>query len=425
MRIGIIGGGISGLSAAWYLVQRGHQVDVFESAPEVGGLIGTFDFDGVRIDHFYHFLCLQDTGYFHLCHDLGIAKNIRFLKTKTGFYYDGKEYSFSSPLDLMRFSSIPFQQRIRLGLFALEARYRQEWRQLDELVAKPWLIDRTGRRTYDVIWEPLLALKFGAQHDSISAAWMWHRLHRVAKSKGRMGFLEGGTALLLDTLLARLGERGVGVHVGKRVKEVRVEDKHVAGLLFENGETFSCDCVVSTLPLPVVADIIPRGWEDFTQTLRRIEYIGIVCAVLKLKRPVSKFFWYNVHDDRLPFNGIIEYTNLNALGGDHGHIVYVPYYVGVDEPLYGADDGDVFQQSWEALKVMNPKLRDEDLMAYRVFRAPYGQAICPTGFLKMLPPRHGTIKGLHLLDSTFLYPEDRSQSGLIIKARECADMIGP
>ena len=48
---------------------------------------------------------------------------------------------------------IPLQQRIRFGVFALEARWRTEWTQLDEIVAKPWLIDRLGKRAYEVIWE--------------------------------------------------------------------------------------------------------------------------------------------------------------------------------------------------------------------------------------------------------------------------------
>lgn len=425
MRIGIIGAGISGLSAAWWLSAKGHDVSVFERAPDAGGLISTFDFDGVRIDHFYHFLCSQDHGYFDLCRELGLADRIRFVPAKTGFYYDGREWPFSNPVDLLRFTPLSFVDRMRLGLFILEARLREEWRQLDEIPAKPWLVDRIGQKAYDMVWHPLLALKFGADYDRISAAWVWHRLHRVAKSKGKMGYLEGGTQLLLDTLMAKLADRSVRVKCGKAVETIEAKDGAVCGIRFQDGEQFDCDRVISTLPLPALAGILPPGWDDFANRLRAVDYIGIVCVVLKLKGPLSKYFWYNVHDRRIPYNGVIEYTNLNALGGRHGHIVYVPYYVATDSPLYQKSDEELIELSWNALKTMAPHLTDADLIGRHVSRAAYGQAICPTGFLKALLDPSAPLRGLHLLDSTFLYPEDRSQSGLIVKARECAEAVGP
>jgi hypothetical protein len=41
-----------------------------------------------------------------------------------------------------------------------------------------------------------------------------------------------------------------------------------------------------------------------------------------------------------------------------------------------------------------------------------------------MPEQRAPIEGLHLLDSAFLYPADRNQSGLILKALERAEEIG-
>jgi len=423
MRIGIIGAGISGLATALELAKRGHEVAVFQREEEVGGLIATFDFSGVRIEHFYHFLCATDRGYFELCEELGLGNRIRFAPGRTGFYYDGKCYGFTTPVDLVRFTPIPFSQRIRFGLFALEARIRKEWVQLDELPAKPWLIDRLGRRTYDVIWDPLLTLKFGEFHDTISAAWVWHRIHRVAKSKGRLGYLDGGTALLIDTLLKRLDEAGVTIHPGRPATRILAEAGRVTGLRFQEAPDFACDRVVSTVPLSVLAKLLPEGYADYAAALERVEYIGVVCLSFRLKQRVSPYFWLNVHDRRVPFNGIIEYTNLNPMNPADGHIVYVPYYVSVNHGYYTMDDDALIEASWAALKTIAPHLDDDDIIATHVARAPFAQAITPVNFLKLLPKHKAPIQGLRLLDSTFLYPEDRTQSGHIQKARACAARI--
>ncbi|MBX3177816.1 MAG: NAD(P)/FAD-dependent oxidoreductase [Candidatus Hydrogenedentes bacterium] len=420
MRVGIIGAGISGLSAALALRQAGHEVDVFQREDEAGGLLATFDFDGVPVEHFYHFLCRTDIGFFRFCQQLEISPFLRFDEVSTGFYYNGAPFRFCKPLDLLLFPGFPLADRLRLGKFAIDIRKRQDWEALDRIPAKQWLIDRLGETVYRVVWEPLLALKFGDYHDRISAAWIAHRVHRVARSRNQMGYLEGGTRRLLDTLVARLEAEGVRLHTGRPVKRILAEGDRVSGLAFDGHPDHACDRVISTVPLPVLAGLLPAGWEEYAAALSRIDYIGVVCVALKLRRPVSRHFWYNVHDPRIPFNGIIEYTNLNPMPGLGGHLVYVPYYAATDRPIYSLPDAEAVAQSWAALKRMNPALEDGDLLDSHVARTPYAQAICPAGFQDMLPDQIAPLKGLRLLDSTFLYPEDRTQSGHIVKALACA-----
>ena len=421
MKIGIVGGGISGLSAALRLARSGHEVEIFQRESGIGGLIATFDFQGTRAEHFYHFLCAGDVGYFALCRELGIADRIRFVRPRTGFHYQGRTHPFTSALDLLRFSPIPFASRVRFGLFALEAQHRREWAQLDALRAKPWLIDRLGQRGYEVIWEPLLALKFGDFHDQISAAWVWHRIHRVIRSKGRMGYLEGGTGLLLDELSRALQESGVTVRAARPVARILAEGDRASGLLLADGTSHRFDRVVSTVPVTVLADLLPDGFADYAGSLRRIRYIGVACVALKLKRALTPYFWLNVHDSRIPFNGIIEYSNLNPMDGSH--LAYVPYYVAVDHPLYRMPDDELVAQTWQGMRLIAPDLHDGDLLASHVARTPFAQAVCPTNFLALVPSIETPLRGLSLLDSVILYPEDRTQSGSILKAEECARAI--
>ena len=60
MNIGIVGGGIAGLTAAYRLGQAGHIVTVYEAGPEVGGQARTFPIAGTRLEIFYHHLFAGD-----------------------------------------------------------------------------------------------------------------------------------------------------------------------------------------------------------------------------------------------------------------------------------------------------------------------------------------------------------------------------
>ena len=52
--IGVVGGGIAGLSAARRLQAHGHDVQVFEASDQVGGLAAVYETAGDPIEKFYH-----------------------------------------------------------------------------------------------------------------------------------------------------------------------------------------------------------------------------------------------------------------------------------------------------------------------------------------------------------------------------------
>ena len=74
------------------------------------------------------------------------------------------------------------------------------------------------------------------------------------------------------------------------------------------------------------------------------------------------------------------------------------------------------------LKTVNPKLSEGDIEDFRVFKSPYAQAICTTGFKDRIPPIETPVQKLYLLDSTQLYPSDRTLSALIGLAQKTTEL---
>jgi protoporphyrinogen oxidase len=346
--VGIVGGGVAGLMCAWELAALGFEVDLYESTGELGGLASGFDFDGVSIERFYHFICRHDRTLIETCGRLGLSGRLRWRTTRTGFFYDGSMYRFGTSLDLLRFSPLSFRDKARFGLNVLYSRRFRHWPLLEDRPARDWLIEQLGPRGYSVIWDPLLRVKFGQYHEQISAAWMWHRIHRVATSRAsifhpeRFAVLEGGSDTLIRALETAAATRGARIHRHARVMGIWAEGGKSRGLHLmagERTEPIPFDYVVCAVPLPVYCRLMPGDRPEYQERLAAIRFLGVVCMILRLKRSISPYFWLNVHDPRISFNGVIEYSNLagrEAYGGRS--IVYVPYYLEPSEPRYRFSD---------------------------------------------------------------------------------------
>jgi protoporphyrinogen oxidase len=429
-RVVVIGAGLSGLAASYDLVRAGCHVTLLEAAPEFGGLASSFKLEGMPIERFYHFICRTDATLMKLVDELGLSSKLHWEQSRTSFYHNGKLRPFGSPLDLLRFSAVPLAQRIRFGLHVMHSRYRSEWRRLDQMPAKAWLIECIGEEAYNVIWHPLLKVKFGDYHDKISAAWIWHRIWRVAASRRTLleresfGCLENGTATVVDALVDCLRQQpNADLRTGVRVQPLVLQNGAVSEVRV--GDTvIPCDAVISTAALPALDKLVPGRQEEYFQRVRKVDYIGVVCMLMSLKKPFSRSFWTNINDPRISFNGVVEQTALNQNLKKAGlNVLYVPFYLPTSEPRYSAKDEDLFEEYTAMLKLVNPEFSKDWVKEYHVFRTPYAQPIFTTNFVDLMPGHRTPIKGLYVTDSTQFYPEDRTISAAIEQGRKAATML--
>ena len=427
-RVAVMGAGVSGLATAYYLGRAGAAVEVFEAEEEPGGLARSFTHDGLTVERYYHFLCRPDVELIALAGELGLGDRLRWRRTRTSFFYRGRLYPFTSPADLLRFSPIPFWSRMLMGLNTLQWTRLQDWHHLDEVSAKEWIIATLGERNWEVIWAPLLTMKFGGRHDQVSAAWVWHRIHRVANSRRSplhpqvMGYFEGGTAVLVSRLVEAIGRQHGRLHCGTRVEAVARGNRGRLTVRTAAGED-DYDAVVMAVPLPPAAAVLPTDLTAYRAGLMQVEYIGVVCLAAWLTRGLTDSFWLNIHDPRLPMNGLIEFSNLNPATGRAGALIYVPYYLPVTAPRFAFSDEQILDEFTQALPLLRPGLDTSNVISHHVFRSPFAQAVCPVGFRQIQPPHAAPYEGLYLLDSTQQYPSDRTLSQCVRLAQKVAAMV--
>jgi protoporphyrinogen oxidase len=426
----VVGGGFAGLSAAYDLATAGHHVTVLESDAHVGGLAGAFETKGERLDRFYHHWFTNDLSVMRLIDDLGLSDQVVTNPTNTGVYYANKTFKLSTPMDLLKFSPLPFVDRIRLGLLTLRARKVDNWMELENLTAAEWLRKLGGENVYKIMWEPLLKGKFGPYADKISAVWFWNKLKLRGGSRGkggeeRLAYFKGSFARLAEATANAVTAAGGTVDVGKPVSSVTFDAGTQRWTTAGYWGAVQSDKVIVTTALPLLADMI-RDWAkpDYLKALTRIDYLANVCLVLRLDRSLSSTYWLNVNDTSFPYVGVIEHTNFedtSTYGGDH--IVYLSRYLPHTDELYLMSEDEIFEYSIPYLQRMFPGFSRNWIRGHHVWKARWSQPVVEKHYSKLIPSERGPKPGLYLCSMAQIYPEDRGTNYAIRAGRQIADVI--
>lgn len=414
-----------GLAAAYHLLKSGHAVDVYEADDRLGGMAAHFDFGGVSLERYYHFICKNDHATFQLLDELNLRESLRWRSTSMGYFFEGKHYRWGDPLALMQFSPLSLLSRIRYGLHMLYCMRIKNWKKLDGVNAKIWIRRWIGERGWQILWDKLFQLKFHEYSDEISAAWIWARIKRIGTSRKNifveeLGYLEGGSEALIKRLAERIAQLGGNIFLSCPTTQVHLDSGAVSGIT-AGGIHSSYDSVISTVPLPLIPQLIPELPTDLKSRYARSKNIGVVCVVHKLAKQVSPHFWVNTNDHRIDVPGIVEFSNLRDFSGQH--IVFVPYYMPTSHAKFSLSDADLTEESFGYLRVLNPQLAPADRLATHISRLRYAQPIFEPDFMRLTPSIQTPITGLQIADTSCYYPEDRGISESVRLAKLMADNV--
>ncbi len=432
MRIAIIGGGITGLAAAYALSKKSTaDIVLVEKNEALGGLAGSFEIqENIFIETYYHFICKPDRTYLRLVRELGMASCVRWKTTRMDLFYQGHLHALGDPLSLFLFKHLSAADKMRFAwaTWRVKTASADAWKNLERVPARDWLIKAYGENTYRLLYEPLIRLKFREHAGRIPAAWMWARFHRLGRSRTvwqgeRIGYLSGGSRSFIDRMEKTLRSRNVSIRLGTEIKSLLFEKDAITGIRTQS-ETIRCDHCISTIPLPVLKPMVESLQGPYWDGVRAMDSTGVVVCILRLARRLSPYFWMNISDPRIDLAGIIEYTQLNplpALGGDA--IVYIPQYVPETHPLFRCSDDRFVQMHVDLIRSIEPRFNASWIRGHWIFRERFSQPICDLDFSRRTPSMQTPLSNFHLTDSHQLHPYDRAISGSCDLGERVAEQV--
>jgi protoporphyrinogen oxidase len=433
--VAVIGGGITGLTAAFRLAQQGFRVTLWERGQHLGGQANAFPVAGTALERFYHHLFQSDREIVALAEEIGIGDSLLWLPSNVGYFADGRIWPLNGALDLLRLGFLPFQDRLRVGLVTAYLQRVRHWKRFEAVTAESWLRRALGTRAYERTFGAQLRAKFGRHHDQVAMVWFWGKIwlrttsRRSPLEQERLGYFRGSFNTLVDALANAARAAGAELITGEGPSELRRSDRGCWSVVLE-GHVLQADAVVVTTPSPILARLVPELPQRYRQNLGGLEYEAAVVALLQLTHPLSNIYWLNIADDDLPFTGVIEQTNF--IGPEHyggKRFVYLSKYMEPEHPYFSLSDDELIETYIPFLKRINPEFDRSWIEQVWVFRERSAQPIIPLYYSERMPEHRTGLPALYLANTTQIYPEDRGTNysvrlGNQIAALVAADLAG-
>lgn len=421
--IGIIGSGISGLACAYFLADKGYSVTIYEREKGTGGLAGSAQVNGVPIEMFYHHFFSSDTELLAMAKELGVYDKIHFYESSVGMYIDKKLYPFTTPFDLLKFTPLPLIDRIKMGLIALYFTRRTDWHGLEKWTCKEFFDYVRAPKLYEIMWKPLLEMKFGEYADTVPATFLWGRINprgRSRKGTGeQLGYFDKGYHTFFSALEKAVTKKGFTIKY-ESVEELLPSDSGCK--IRTTKKTYPHDAVIFTGSNVLLTRMCKNLPVSFIKKSSQIQYQAINCMILEMKKSVSPYYWLNAVDKDISFIGCIEHTNLVPKSMYDRHVMYVFNYLQASNPIYTMPEEKVFDLYAKDIKKVFPHFDKKDVIKWQLARNPFATPIYNGKYSEKMPPIQIT-KTLFLANTSQVYPEDRNVNNGIVLAKKVVKLI--
>jgi protoporphyrinogen oxidase len=412
VKVGIIGAGVCGLALARLLAARGVPSEVFEAAPQAGGLLAGLRLGEARVDAFYHHLFSADRHALALCTELRVP--VTWHTAQSGHEIAGRIHPLGAPRDWLALPGVPKTAALGLARLAFDARWRSASPAFDAVSALAYLERTQSPALLAQVFRPLLERRFGPDHAAVSAFWLLDRFgSRLRGSFGRaerLGYPAGGFVALADALTAALPNTAT-LHLGAKVESVASSPTGVT--LTAGGRAHEFTAAISTIPLPALRGLLPP---EPAAALPDVPWQSCSCQVLAVDRPLSPYYWLGVSDPGPGLVGVVEHTRLVPPNAGAPHLVYLARYHRPEAP-----GDDLTASTDRALATWFPDFAGH-IVGRAEASAAFAQPLFTTGWCSRRPARVRPLPRLWATDASLDTPyQTRSVDGAVRRATEaCA-----
>jgi protoporphyrinogen oxidase len=402
MNVAIIGGGFTGLTAAYELTKRGHTVTIYERDSTLGGLaIGwkekNWDWS---LEKAYHHMFTNDAAILALAKELGIENRLIIKRPITANYYEGRAQQFDGAIPLLKFQGLALVDKIRTGIVVVFCKLWPFWQTLEGVSAKDFFSTWGGSEGWRVIWEPLMKGKFGDLSDTIAASWLWAR---ITKRTPSLVYIEGGFQTLVDELARAIVRQGGIIKLNTEVQSIDPQ----------------FDRVLLTIPTPIAQKLIPE------LKTTPIPHLHAQVMVLETTKPIlNSTYWLSITDRTFPFLAVVAHTNFmdrKHYGGNH--LTYVGNYLPDGHKYLKMNKEQLLKEFMPYIKRLCPTMNQKLITNNYLYTVPFAQPVHQINYSKRAPKLITPVPHVFLANMDSIYPWDRGTNYAVELGQKAAAAI--
>ena len=396
----IIGGGISGLSVAWRLINKGFKVKIIETDSRVGGLAKSIKIDNYYFDIGPHSFFSEDKEVFNSIMSLfkGEESAMPFSKRTVKMWFRNRYVDY--PLSA---KSVLFQMGIMspiLSFLSFAKSYIKNTiikKDKDTpLTIEEWAINNFGKYLFLNFFKPYTEQFWKIPTSELS--------HRVIPSSRKMDFAktlkhlfinkylelskrEPGKLSLVqrDSLPSYYPKKGFGeigeriakvikendteIYFNEEVKEIEFDNKNLFTIK-TNKKSFKSDYLISTIPInSIFPKFNPKPDSQLLNDSSKLEYLSLILVYLITKKKNIINCQYCYYIDR-PYNRISEMNNFSSDSSpDNENILSVEISCLKDSDLWNLSKNEIYELCIKSIEKDNI-LKREDIEDFKVIKVP-------------------------------------------------------
>ena len=316
MRVAIAGAGLAGMATAVELADAGHQVEIFESRPFVGGKVGSWvDKNGNHVEMGLHVFFGCYYQLFELMKKVEAFKNLRLKEHTHNFINKGGK---TGSLDFRFLTGAPFnglkaffatsqlsvqdklQNAMALGTSPIVRGLidfdgaMKTIRDLDRVSFGDWFRRQGGSDgSIKRMWNPIAYALGFIDADNISARCMLtiFQLFAAKTEASVLRMLNGSPyEYLHKPIVDYLEARGTKIYTRKKVRQIQFLENdgetRVSGIVIANGDTevtITADAYVFACDVPGIQRILPEAWRKWPEFDNIYKLDAVPVATVQLR----------------------------------------------------------------------------------------------------------------------------------------------
>lgn len=414
------------MSSACFLSGKNHQITVFEKEDFLGGLCATFKKENWQwpLEHYYHHFFSSDKEVFSLSKKLRINKKLSFSPPKSGVYVNNEIHRFDTLKSVMSFPYLDYAGKFRTGFTVFFLKLWPFWQPLEKTTAAKFIHRTMGKKSYELLWKPLLQSKFGNLFESIPASWFWTR---IKKRSFGLGYFQESCQTLIDSLCENIVKNGSSVLLKQNITGIQKKSNKFEISIDNKPLDEKFDKVIVTLPPSSFLKITPQLTAQEKNKISRLKSLGGLCLVLETAKQFlpNGIYWLNINDSEFPFVAVVEHTNfVDKKYYGNKPILYIGGYYPQNHQFFSLTKEKIIEKFIPFLQKINPEFSTNEIVSSWLFKNIYTQPVVNLNYsIDTLPQTKTSINGLFWCSLHHVYPEDRGANYAIKLGREIANEI--